>query len=84
MVPTVVDGDYNLTTLDNVVVFTTAGTANLPLSIGLGQTYRICNESNGDVTIDGYGTDTIGGELTKTVLPGESLIVTDYTTGKWC
>lgn len=77
-------GNYTLTDLDNVVVFTATATATLPVASGTGQTYRIVNDSaSGTVTIDGNGTDTIKQSLTQTLATGEDLIVTDYKTGAW-
>lgn len=76
-------GNYTLTVNDEIVVFTATATATLPAATGRGQTYRICNEGVGTVTIDGNGSDTIKGSLTQSLAAGEDLILSDYTTGKW-
>jgi len=75
--------NYTVTANDEVVVFTATATATLPSATGSGQTYRVCNEGTGTVTIDGNSTDTIKGSLTQTLAGGEDLILTDYASGKW-
>lgn len=75
--------NYTLTANDEVVVFTATATATLPSASGSGQTYRICNEGTGTVTIDGNSSDTIKGSTTQTLAAGEDLIVTDYAANKW-
>lgn len=73
-------GNYTLETSDEVVVFTATATATLPASTGLGHTYRIVCRA-GITTIDANGSETIKGELTQVLYPGEDLIITD--TGVW-
>ncbi len=75
--------DYTLLTTDEVVVFTETATANLPPATGSGQTYKICNEGNGTVTIDPYNSETILGQNNKTLSQNESITITDYDVGKW-
>jgi len=77
-------GTYSILTSDELVIFTAAGTANLPAAVASGHTLRICNQSTESVTIDADGSETINGELTQTLYPGENVIITDYATGKWC
>lgn len=78
--------NYTLTVNDEVVVVTATCTQTLPAATGSGQTYRICNEGAAGVvvTIDGNSTDTVKGELTQILYPGEDLILTDYKSGGWC
>lgn len=74
--------NYTLTTNDEVVTFTATATATLPAATGTGQTYRIICRA-GTLTIDGNGTDTIKGDLTQALYPGEDLIITDTAAGIW-
>lgn len=75
-------GDYTLTTADNVVVFTATATATLPAATGTGQTYRIICRA-GTLTIDANASETIIGELTQVIYPGENLILSDVGNGVW-
>lgn len=80
---TLKSGDYTLTAADEVVVFTATATATLPAATGTGQTYRICNQGSGTVTVDASGGETIKGTLTQSIYAGYDLIVTDYQSGSW-
>jgi hypothetical protein len=73
---------YLLTAADQVVVFTATSTANLPAATGAGQTYRIVCRA-GTLTIDANGSETIKGNLTVTLNPGDDLIITDTAAGVW-
>lgn len=75
-------GNYTLTGADNVVVFTATATATLPAATGSGQTYRICCRA-GTLTIDGNASETVIGEATQVLYPGENLILTDVGNGAW-
>jgi hypothetical protein len=37
----------------------------------------------GTVTVDGYGSETIDGELIQTLSPNEGIIITDYASESW-
>lgn len=74
--------NYTLTSADQVVVFTATATALLPAATGSGQTYRIICRA-GTLTIDGNGAETIKGETTQTLAPGEDLLITDVAGGLW-
>ena len=76
-------GDYTLAGTDQVVVFTATATATLPSATGSGQTYRICNEGLGVVTIDAGSGGTIKGSRYQYLSPNEDIIVTDYQTNKY-
>jgi hypothetical protein len=77
-------GDHTLTVNEEVVIFSAAATATLPVASGNWQTYRIINESvASNVIIDGAGSDTIKGALTLTLYPGDSITITNYDSGKW-
>jgi hypothetical protein len=58
----------------------------LPAATGSGQSYHIYNEGAAGVvvTIDPAGAETLKGELTQTLLPGDDLIIRDYAAGRWC
>ena len=61
--------NYDLTDSDYIVEYvtgTTTATVRLPIADNLtGRVYIIKNNSTGVVTVDGYGTNTIDGQLTK-------------------
>lgn len=78
--------NYTATVNDFAIVFTAAATLSLPSVTPdlLGQTYHVYNEGAGVVTIDPYGAETLKGELTQTLNPGDDLIIRAYASGKWC
>ena len=76
-------GSYTLKYYDHLVVFTATATATLPAATGSGQTFRICNEGSGTVTIQASGAETIKGTNTKSLTTHQDMILTDYATGLW-
>ncbi len=77
----VVTGNVTLTIVSMFVDVITAGVViGLPTVSGnTGLWYHITNASTGTITIDGYGSELINGELTQTLEPGESMSI--YTEG---
>jgi len=78
--------DYTATSADYAIVFDATATLTLPAATGSGQSYHIYNEGAAGVvvTIDPAGAETLKGELTQTLLPGDDLIIRDYAAGRWC
>lgn len=76
------NGDYLLTSSDEVVVFTVSSNASLPPASGSGQTFRIvCRDAI--VTILPNGSDMIKGETYQTISGYSDFIFTDTQSGIW-
>jgi len=71
-----------LTLDDEIVVFTSNGNAQLPVSTGSGKTYRIIAR-NSTVMILPDGLDTTKGESYQTISGNEDLIISDTEIGIW-
>lgn len=67
---------YTATTSDNVIFCTGTFTITLPTAVGNGgKVFNIKNISTGVITVDGYSTQTIDGELTQAVLANDNLTI---------
>lgn len=77
-------GNYQLTVLDEIVVYTGPGNSifTLPVAISIRVQYRIVNEGSGKLTIDA-GESVIKGSATVDIYPGEDLILCCYADGNW-
>lgn len=73
---------YAALATDDVIIGAGTFTITLPTSVASGHEYRIGCRS-GVITVDGAGTDTVKGELTQVLYPGEDLIICDTEAGKW-
>lgn len=81
---TVVTDTYQVLVTDYTVVCnkTTAFTVTLPVAV-VGATFNIKNINTGTVTVEGYSSDTIDGELNQPVEQWENLTVQCYIANKW-
>lgn len=61
----------------------TAMTVNLLSASGSNRTRQIKNINTGVVTVEGYGADSIDGELNQDLDEGDCLVIKDYASGKW-
>ena len=52
-------------------------------SSDVGIWYRFVNDSTAELTIDGNGSDTIDGETTRVLGPGDSIALQAMTTSNW-
>ena len=78
--------NYTILPTDDVVVGnqpTEDITITLPLATGSGKSYQIKNINTSTVIVDGNGSETLDGALTKTLNQWESIIVVDRATGAW-
>ena len=77
--------NYTATTNDYSIVAngTSAFTITLPASSGSGQVIELTNINVGVVTLDGAGSDLVGGSLTVTLNQGDSITIRDYSAGNW-
>jgi len=76
---------YTATSSDFVIICnkSSAMSVNLPHASGSGKVYNIKNVNTGQVTIDGYDTETVDGELTQVIEQWENITIIDYGTGVW-
>ena len=75
-----------LTTLDDedyqIECTANSFTITLPTAVGIeGREYSIKNSGTGVITIDGDGTETIDGEITRPLTYQENLVIMSNGTG---
>jgi len=80
----VVTTTYQLLVTDETVIgnSSTPFTITLPSPV-LGQIFKVKNIGTGAITLDGFGTNTIDGELTQTIAQWECIEVVGVTSTGW-
>jgi hypothetical protein len=83
--PVVVSATHTLLDNEDIVICNSASnfTVNLLEATGSGRVVHIKNKNTGMITIEGYSTNTIDGELNQTINENESLQICDYAAGLW-
>lgn len=76
---------YTVLSTDSVVVFNRAThiATTLIAATGSGRHLWLHNKGDGNVTFDGYSTDTINGDNNQTILKYEGLHIIDIASGQW-
>jgi len=83
------DGDYTILSTDVHIVTTAndvggADSLDLPASTGSGKRYILSNQDASNACVaTADGTDTINGEATKEIAVLSTIIVVDWSKGKW-
>lgn len=86
--PTLKSTAYTTTASDHLKIIETTGTTTITLgavaTMGTGYTVTVKNAGVGVVTVDGSGSETIDGDLTKVLNPDESVTcVVDNAEGQY-
>jgi len=78
-------GTYTVEGNDDVIVCDSASdfTINLLEATGSGRIINIKNINSGVITVEGYATNTIDGELNQAINQYENLQICDYYAGLW-